>query len=159
MKEQSADTHIPQCPECGLPMNIARIVSALPADSGQTADNYVYECVQGHELVKRVERNARSRVRNIHTAALEMKTALLRLLPNRTRPDDYLVMSGDVRVGRIYKRPAAYRGLEWRWAINRPYAEWLDLQLAGRTASLEQAKSELTENWNKVLSAELTKRR
>ena len=63
-----------------------------------------------------------------------------------------------MRVGRIYKRPAAYRGLEWLWAINRPYAEWSDLQLAGRTASLEQAKCELTENWKKVLSAELLKR-
>jgi hypothetical protein len=89
MSEQSAHAHIPQCPECGLPMNIARIVAALTADSGQTADNYVYECVQGHELIKRVERNARARIRNIHTAALERKTALLRLLPNRNRPDDY----------------------------------------------------------------------
>jgi hypothetical protein len=149
-------------------MNIARIVAALTADSGQTADNYVYECVQGHELIKRVERNARARIRNTHSSlnvcsahahALERMTALLRLLPNRNRPDDYLVMSGDVRVGHIYKRPAAYRELEWLWAINRPYAEWLDLQLAGQTASLEQAKSELTENWKKVLSAELTKRR
>jgi hypothetical protein len=65
-------------------------------------------------------------------------------------------MSGDVRVARVYKRPAAYR--EWLWAINRPYAEWSDLQLAGRAASLEQAKCELMENWKKVLSAELTKR-
>ena len=64
----------------------------------------------------------RSRIRNLYssrdvaprahgTAALEMKTALLRLLPNPTRPDEYLVMSGDVRVGRIYKRPAAHRDI------------------------------------------------
>jgi hypothetical protein len=159
MTEQSAHAHVPQCPECGLPMNIARIVPAFTADGGRTADNYVYECVKGHELIKRVESKARSRIRNHHTAALERKTALLRLLPNRTRRDDYLIMSGDVRVGRIYKRPAAYRGLEWLWAINRPYAERLALQLAGQTASLEQAKCELTENWEKVMSAELTKRR
>ena len=99
MTEQNARAHVTQCPECGLPMNIARIVPAFTADSGQTADNYVYECVQGHALIKRVERKARSRIRNNHTAALERKTALLRLLPNRNRPDDYLIMSGDVRVG------------------------------------------------------------
>jgi hypothetical protein len=84
-----------------------------------------------------------------------MKPVPLRLVPSRVRPDDYVVMSGDVRVGRICKRPAAYKGMEWLWAISRArYAELPDLQLAGRTGSLEQAKSELTENWN-VLTAEL----
>jgi hypothetical protein len=58
MTEKGAHAHISQCPECGLPMNIARIVPAFTADSGQTAVNYVYECVQGHELIKRVERKA-----------------------------------------------------------------------------------------------------
>lgn len=85
---------------------------------------------------------------------------LLRLLPNRSRPDDYIIISGAVRVGRIYKRPATRRGLEWLWAINRPqYAEWLELHLAGQTASFGQAKSEFTKCWKKVRSAELTKRR
>ena len=63
MKEQSADARIPQCPMCGLPMSIARMMPALPAASGQTADNYVYGCVQGHELIKRVERNERPRIK------------------------------------------------------------------------------------------------
>ena len=96
MTEQSAHAHVPQCPECGLPMSIASIVPAFTADWGRTADNYVYECVQGHELIKRVESKARSRIRNHHTAALERKTALMRLLPNRTRRDDYLIMSASV---------------------------------------------------------------
>jgi hypothetical protein len=68
MKEQSADAHIPHCPMCGLPMNIARIMPALPAASGQTVDNYVYGCVQGHELIKRVERNERPRIRSAYPA-------------------------------------------------------------------------------------------
>jgi hypothetical protein len=86
-----------------------------------------------------------------------MKAARLRLLPNHVRPDDYLVVSGDERVGRIYRR--GVHSLEWLWAIHRAgYAEWLDLKLAGRTPSLEQATSELTENWKKVAGAGLRKR-
>jgi hypothetical protein len=78
-----------------------------------------------------------------------MRTAPLTLLPNHTRPDDYLVMSGDERVGRIYKRDV--RRLEWLWAIFRArYAELPDLQLAGRTGSLEKARSELTESWKSI---------
>jgi hypothetical protein len=70
-------------------------------------------------------------------------------------------MTGGVRVGRIYKRPpTVYRKLEWLWAIHRAkYAEWLDLRLAGRAESLEQALSELTENWMKVESVGHPKRR
>jgi hypothetical protein len=89
-----------------------------------------------------------------------MKIPPLRLLPDHTRPDDYFVMSGDVRIGRIYKRPAVHQKLEWLWAIHRAkYAKWLDVRLAGRAASLEQATMELTENWKKVVSAGLHRRR
>ena len=58
----------PTVSECGLPMNIARMMPALTSPSGQTADNYVYGCVQGHELIKRVERNERARIRNAYPA-------------------------------------------------------------------------------------------
>jgi hypothetical protein len=40
-------------------MHIVRITPSLPAASGETADNYVYECVQGHQLIKRIERKNR----------------------------------------------------------------------------------------------------
>jgi hypothetical protein len=79
-----------------------------------------------------------------------MKSHSLRLLPNHVRLDDYLVMRGDQRVGRIYKQPAPYPTLEWVWTISG-YLELPALQLSGRTGSLEQAKSELTENWKRVI--------
>jgi hypothetical protein len=89
-----------------------------------------------------------------------MKSARLRLLSNHVRPDDYLVVSGNERVGHIYKREPGVRSQEWLWAIHRArYAEWLDCRLAGRTASLEQATSELTKNWKKVEAVELGKGR
>jgi hypothetical protein len=80
----------------------------------------------------------------------------LTLLRNHVRPDDYLVMSEDKPVGRIYKR--AVPRLEWLCTISGGrYAEWSALQLAGRTDSFEQAKRELTDNWRKVLAARLSK--
>jgi hypothetical protein len=85
-----------------------------------------------------------------------MGTGRLQLLPNAIRPDDYLVMGGAERVGRIYKRSGSHPGDEWLWAINRAhYAEWADIQLAGRTGSLEQATSELKQNWKRVQAAGL----
>jgi hypothetical protein len=71
-RKQSADAHIPQCPECGLPMNIARMT--LTADSGQTAEIYVYRCVQGHELIKRVERNERNGADRQRPARVDQRT-------------------------------------------------------------------------------------
>ena len=56
MTRQGPPAYVPQCPECGLPMHIARIVPALADESEETADNYVYECLQGHEVIKRIER-------------------------------------------------------------------------------------------------------
>ena len=82
-----------------------------------------------------------------------MSPVRLTLLRNHVRPDDYLVMSGDKPVGRIYKR--AVPRLEWLWTISGGC--YPDLQLAGRTNSFEQAKRELTDNWRKVLAARLSK--
>ena len=79
----------------------------------------------------------------------------LRLVPHHVRSDDYLVMSGDEQVGRIYKRVAPE--VEWLWAISLArYADWADLQLAGRTSSCEKAKRELRNNWTRVRAAGLS---
>ena len=65
-------------------------------------------------------------------------------------------MGGAERVGRIYNRSASYPENEWLWAINRArYADWADIQLAGRTGSLEKARSELKENWKTIQAAGL----
>ena len=50
---QRAAAYISQCPECGLPMHIARIT---PAIGGWPAQDHVYQCIQGHDLIKLVER-------------------------------------------------------------------------------------------------------
>jgi hypothetical protein len=71
-----------------------------------------------------------------------MSPVRLTLLRNHVRPDDYLVMSGDKPIGRIYKR--AVPRLEWLWTISGGrYAEWADLQLAGRTDSFESLQVSL----------------
>jgi hypothetical protein len=85
-----------------------------------------------------------------------MRPARLTLLPHHVQRDDYLVMRGDKPVGRIYKRTGPTP--EWIWTISSArYAEWRDLELAGRTSSLEQAKHELTDNWAMILPVGLVR--
>ena|SRR6266852_1368631 len=66
---------------------------------------------------------------------------------------DHHVMSGELCVGRIYKREAASNPTsQWLWAINGvQHAGPKVMRLAGMTASLDQAKAELKENWDKWL--------
>jgi hypothetical protein len=55
MTELNAVAFITQCPECELPMNIERITPAIRKESGR-AENHHYRCVQGHKLIKLIER-------------------------------------------------------------------------------------------------------
>jgi hypothetical protein len=66
--------------------------------------------------------------------------------------DDH-VMSGELRVGRIYKRVTAGRPeLQFLWAINGVYGGPDGMRVAGMTATLDQAQAELQENWEKWLA-------
>jgi len=70
------------------------------------------------------------------------------------RKTDHLVMSGQLEVGRIYKRDTPDKSdSEWLWAINgvQRAAPGI-MRVAGIAPSFEQAKAELQENWEKWLA-------
>jgi len=68
------------------------------------------------------------------------------------RETDHLVMSGNLCVGRIYKR-AFTRTTQWLWAINGvQQAAPGVMRMAGVTGSFEEAHAELKENWAKWLA-------
>jgi hypothetical protein len=47
MTELNVVAFIPQCPECGLPMNIERITPAIiRKESGRALENRHYRCLQ-----------------------------------------------------------------------------------------------------------------
>ena len=89
----------------------------------------------------------------------------LTLRPNITsasRHFDHLVMSGELCVGRIYKRELANSPeTQWLWAINGVQPAGSDvMRLAGMSTSLDEAQAQLTENWRKWLAwANLQERR
>jgi hypothetical protein len=68
------------------------------------------------------------------------------------RHTDQLVMCGKLPVGRIYKREPA-SGVQWLWTINGVQRAGPDvMRVSGMTASLDQARAELKENWEKWLA-------
>jgi hypothetical protein len=69
------------------------------------------------------------------------------------RKTDHLVMNGELQVGRIYKRDAASEAEQWLWAINGVQRTGSKvMRVAGIAASLDEAKAELQENWEKWLA-------
>jgi hypothetical protein len=86
------------------------------------------------------------------------------------QPDDYAVISGDSRVGRIYKRTStANPKSQWLWALNAVRDTELGrlrlagvtlhgLRLAGMTATLDEAQAELSENWSNWLAITQTQK-
>ena len=70
------------------------------------------------------------------------------------RKTDHLVMSGQLEVGRVYKRDTPDKSdSQWLWAINGlPRATFGIMRVAGIAPSLEQAQAELQENWVKWLA-------
>jgi hypothetical protein len=67
-------------------------------------------------------------------------------------------MHGGLRVGRIYRHPAAtIPDQEWFWEINGVHARLNVLTISGNVGSLDEAKAELKANWQKWLAwAELS---
>jgi hypothetical protein len=64
------------------------------------------------------------------------------------------VLSGELHVGRIYKRDSADRAnSQWLWAIKGVQRAAPDvMRVAGIAAALDEAKAELQENWKKWLA-------
>jgi hypothetical protein len=82
----------------------------------------------------------------------------LTLLPDAESPPsrrntDRQVMSGELRLGRIYQRAGSTRSdAQWMWAINGVHGGPHDMRRAGMTATFEQAHAELSGNWDKWLA-------
>jgi len=70
------------------------------------------------------------------------------------RRTDHLVKNGHLQVGRIYKRDSLDENTQqWLWAINGVQrTEPEVMRVAGIAPSLDQAKAELQENWEKWLA-------
>src|SRR5882757_4060179 len=66
---------------------------------------------------------------------------------------DNYVMSGELRVGRIYKRATAGTpDLQFLWALNGVFGGPHELRVAGMPATFDQAQAALQENWEKWLA-------
>jgi hypothetical protein len=82
----------------------------------------------------------------------------LTLLPDTESPPsrrntDRQVMSGELRLGRIYQRVGPTRpDAQWIWAINGVYGGPHDMRRAGMTATFDQAHAELSGHWDKWLA-------
>jgi hypothetical protein len=71
---------------------------------------------------------------------------------NANPENDHLAMSGNLCVGRVYRRLFA-RTSQWLWAINGVQQTPPDvMRLAGVTDSFEEAQAQLKENWAKWLA-------
>jgi hypothetical protein len=57
MKAPRTPVHLPQCSTCGLPMSLSRIEP--DPDPAVTVEHHTYECAQGHNLLKTVERQTK----------------------------------------------------------------------------------------------------
>ncbi len=78
---------------------------------------------------------------------------LTRITEQPPATPDYVVYSGGLNIGRIYEdvtgaQPAA----RWYWTIYGVHAGPAVMALQGRAASLEAAKAQLRENWEKWLA-------
>ena len=72
--------------------------------------------------------------------------------------DEFHVLHGELRVGRIYRRKAALRaGARWLWALNCVPEGPRGLAFTGLAPTLDEATAALQESWSKWLaSAELS---
>jgi hypothetical protein len=72
--------------------------------------------------------------------------------------NDYQVLHGQLRVGRIYKRKVTLiSGSEWMWALNGVPEGPRGLAITGLAASLDEAMAALKDRWAEWLAAaELT---
>jgi hypothetical protein len=65
---------------------------------------------------------------------------------------DFIVMSGELVLGRIYEECGVRPELRWYWAINGVDAGPTVMRKDGRTRSLEVAKAQFADNWQKWLA-------
>src|ERR1700704_4825879 len=75
-----------------------------------------------------------------------MPLALMRNFEAPQDATDYYLMSGDLRVGRIYERQGT-QGLEFLWALNGVFGGPHEMRVAGMVATFDQAQATLQENW------------
>ena len=61
-------------------------------------------------------------------------------------------MSGELCIGRIYKRETIRGESQWMWAINAVVAPSDVMRCGGMTATFEETHAELNENWRKWLA-------
>src|SRR5262245_6760832 len=82
-----------------------------------------------------------------------MPLALMRHFESPPDATDYYLMSGDLRVGRIYERGTQGRPeLQFLWALNGVFGGPRDMRVAGVAATFDQAQAALQENWEKWLA-------
>lgn len=65
---------------------------------------------------------------------------------------DFMVLSGGLVVGRIYRLHAGPQEGRWFWAINGVNTEPGVARMSERADTLEEAKAALAENWRKWLA-------
>ena len=65
---------------------------------------------------------------------------------------DFIIMSGEFVLGRIYEECGARPELRWYWAINGVHAGPTVMRKDGRARSLEGAKAQFADNWQKWLA-------
>ena len=65
---------------------------------------------------------------------------------------DFIVMSGEFVLGRIYEECGVRPELRWYWAINGVHAGPTVMRKDGRARSLEGAKAQFADSWQKWLA-------
>jgi hypothetical protein len=68
--------------------------------------------------------------------------------------DEFHVLHGELRIGRIYKRKAALRAdARWLWALNCVPGDPRGLVFAGLAPTLHEAAAAMQEGWFKWLAS------
>ena len=65
---------------------------------------------------------------------------------------DFVVLSGGLVVGRIYRIQAGPQQGRWFWSVSGIHAEPAVMRISDRADTLDAAKAQLAENWRKWLS-------
>jgi hypothetical protein len=72
--------------------------------------------------------------------------------PAHRDQSDFIVLSGRLVVGRIYRIQAGPQQGRWFWAVSGVHAEPAVMRISDRADTLDLAKAQLAENWRKWLS-------
>lgn len=77
-----------------------------------------------------------------------------RVYPDWNGEDDYAVFSGEMQLGRILRTTqSGSTPVPWQWTITGVHMVPSGLASNGRTATLDEAKSEFAAQWGKYLRA------